>query len=369
MMSKHQDWIRSVLRLLSLVWLQGILCAQGTLTFVPTDREQPAELQKTLNAIGGKDATHFVLALTEATDLKGVDHCIAPEDFAGANDRALCKAILEADVLVLRGGTFIGWYKTVYPSGMKTHLASALREYLRSQRPLIAYGGATEFLSGGVALPVAELEAGLDERKRNPHDKDEHKARVALPVGPNALFDSEDWEAGAPLRILRALWKTHADLGFLFVGPVALEFSRQTNTAQVLGGGQILIFDLRKARRGKGYADGVRAHLLAEGDGWNFGTHSATFVDLTTRKESKTRHKDRAEVHRRVDPKSSEQKIGALEFADWVREQAREHALERRWLALEVEWNLSWDAGSAVWSAADQISVLGVPLSCRWMQH
>lgn len=345
-------------RLLVLCLLPAAAWSQSAITYVPGETVTDPDLRRELESIGGEDAVRFVLAISDAPELAGVDACIPAGSREGANDRALCRAIGEADVLVLRGGSFLTWSKTVHSPGMRTHLGKALTDFLGANKPVIAYGGACEFLSGGVALPMAEIRAELGGRRRNPREVAQHRALVALAVGPPALFDADTWESGSARRLMRALWRTHVDVGLLFLGEVALRFTREERLLTVLGPGEALVFDLTRCRRGKGFADGVRLHRLIEGDGWNFAQGRPT---VARERQPRAVPREAAANPEILNTES----LSLSLLSGLLLEQVAQPARKRRCHTGKAEWTLSWDRGCSVFGPPESRSVLGLPLSWR----
>ncbi len=245
---------------------EGRTQRDGRMVLVARDSISDPGLRAELAAIGGPEATRFVLALSGVESLPGVDRCIERESLADVNDRKLAQAIHAADVLVVRGGTFMGWFKSVYHERGQTLLAEALLGHVRERKTVIAYGGAAAFFCAGTTVPRSELERTI----RNPRYAHSQVPRAAMRLGPSALFDSDDWPEGSTLRWIYSLWQTRMRLGFYFVGDVALDYSREEREVKVMGPGYVLACDLHKARKKKRSLDGARLSRLHAGDGWDF---------------------------------------------------------------------------------------------------
>lgn len=237
----------------------------GRVILVARETIEDADFRKELEGIGGEDATRFVLALSAEPELPGVDRCFAPDSRDVVLDRGLCERLAEVDVLVIRGGTFMQWFKTLFPEDGATYLARTLVDRVRNRRTVIAHGGACAFLCNGTSVPREDLE----KTERNPRRRGAFVPRVAMGLGPKALIDSDDTPGGSPFRLLQALWETRLDLGFHLVGDVALDYRRIGGKVFVLGPGAVLAWDLDRARRQKRAVREARVSLLRRGDGWD----------------------------------------------------------------------------------------------------
>jgi|GEM_PF-3275939 len=357
-LERLRPWLFAARRAAALLFLAAPLFGGGTITYVARETVEDPGLAARLAATGGAEARRLVVALSEETTLPGVDLCIAPGSVEQADDPDLARRFDAADVLVLRGGSFSAWYRTAYPPGRRSHLAQALQDFLEAEKPIVAHGGACRFLSGGVPEPWEELERWLDAKRRNPRRRDSHEARVALGVGPRALFDAGDWGAGAPARLLDALHRTRVDPGFLFVGEVALEFSRERGELRVLGPGEVLVLDLDRARRGKRSVDGARLSRLLEGDRWEFA-HRRPVVDGTREGQCPTPSGEAAAAAR-------ETELTSPALSSWLLEQAADPRRQRRIVAAGRRWSLGWDSASALHGEGAKASVTRVPFECRW---
>ncbi len=333
------------------------LSAQGTVTYVATESTEDPELLRELSELGGKQAKRFVLALSEQPTLAGVDLCLAPEARV-PDGPGFLRELDAAEVLVLRGGSLLSWYKTVYPRGPRTYLARALNEFLQSDKDVLAIGGACQFLSGGV--PV--LRAELAEPSRNPRDDSPHQALIGRGAGLGALFDADEWQPGAPLRLLRSLRRTHVDMGVLFLGSVALQHDRRNNQLRVLGSGELLIFDLDRALRARTRVDHVRLHRLEAGDGWNLNYKRPALGPAW----SGNGHKEQPQPGTARPTSSSGDPLGTRELLDWAAElTAAPVPTWTRKIGDQV-WTLGWDAGSSRPRDEGRSSFIGLPLSCSW---
>ena len=344
--------------LLGLCLVAGLASAQrGEIFYVARESIEDADLRAELAQIGGADAERFVLVLSEDPEQPGATRVLAPRSRASADDVELGRAIEAAEVLVLRGGTFLDWYETVYPRGGRTQLARSLRRFLQTKRPLVAYGGACAFLSGGVSVPTAEL----DEIERNPRRRrEEYTERVAWGVGPRALFDCHEWEGGEPIRLLKALHRTRVDLGLFPVGDVALRYTREGRTLEVLGPGRVLALDLSRAKRSRGRVDRARIHLWTRGDTWSFGfarVGPAEGKELRARAGSSLRELVRGGLNRRATARFLTDSM--LQLAVGEQDEVAEPLGD-------AHWTLRWDVASRRFGAPPEESILDVELSLRW---
>jgi len=237
----------------------------GRVILVAREKIEDAGFREELEGIGGEDATRFVLALSTEPELPGVDRCFAPESRDVVFDRELCERLEEVDVLVIRGGTFMQWFKTLFPEDGSTYLARTLVERVRNRRMIVAHGGACAFLCNGTSVPREDLV----KRERNPRRRGAFVPRVAMGLVPKALIDSDDTPGGSPFRLLQALWETRLDLGFHLVGDVALDYRREGGKVLVLGPGAVVACDLDRARRQTRAVREARVSLLRRGDGWD----------------------------------------------------------------------------------------------------
>ena len=240
---------------------------EGRMVLVARDEPGDAGLREELAAIGGPDAARFTLALSEAEQLPGVDRCISRASLEDADDAQLAAAVRAADVLVLRGGTFMGWYDSTFHERHRTELFHALLDRVRARKTVIAHGGAASFLGAGTTLPSSEL----DEVPRNPRRDRAQVPRAAMRLGPAALLDGDAWPEATPLRWLHSLWRTRMEVGLYLVGDVALDYRREAREVRVLGPGSVLLCDLSRARHHKRRLEGARLSVLERGEGWSFG--------------------------------------------------------------------------------------------------
>jgi hypothetical protein len=238
----------------------------GLLWLVSRDATGDEGLRETLARVGGPEARKFRLTLAPEARVPAGDRFLVPRSFAAANDRALAQELLEAPVLVIKGGSFMDWYETVFLKSGPTLLFRALLDRVRSKKPLIVRGGAAAFFCAGTTLP----ESSLRRTRRNPRYLQTQVPKSGMRLGPPALFDSDDWPEGTPLRWLHSLWQTRMDLGLYLVGDVAIEYSREGAWMRVHGPGTVILCDLGRARRFKRRLEGVRLSTLGNGDGWNF---------------------------------------------------------------------------------------------------
>ncbi len=364
-MRTHRALLRT---LLALVVVTSKALAGGQLVYVAKDIVQDPALAARLATYGGDDAQRFVLRLTGEEQVDGVDWCLAPESDA-VDDVDLTRRLRAADVLVLQGGQFMEWYDTVYPPGRRTRLARALQDFVQTSKPIVAYGGACAFLSGGVSVPVEALR----KPERNPRRTGAFRARVALGVGARAMFDADTWSEGSPLRLVRALHSTHLDHGFYFLGDVALELQRDPPQLRVLGPGEVLAFDLGRARRQRTGVDHARLARLVDGDIWGLANDR---VELS---EARERHPDPAVGPDEVEGPELAPTGAAL--ASWLAQHAAapRRASIRRLAAgapdrsvphgAAVRWSLGWDSGAAGWApttASSRDTWVGIPFTCDW---
>lgn len=240
---------------------------EGRMVLVARDEPSDAGLRRQLDAIGGPGAARFTLVLTDAESLPGVDRCITRASLDDADDVQLAAEVREADVLVLRGGTFMGWYDSTFHERHRTELFHALLDRVRARKTIIAHGGAAAFLGAGTTIPRAELK----ETPRNPRRAQTQVPRAAMRLGPAALLDSDAWPEASPLRWLHSLWRTRMEVGLYLVGDVALDYRREAREVRVLGPGSVLLCDLGRARHHKRRLEGARLSALHEGEGWSFG--------------------------------------------------------------------------------------------------
>lgn len=329
----------------------------GTITYVAREEIEDAGLAKELAKLGGAQARRFVLALGEAEEHPDATRVLAPRDARAANDPTLERALVEAEVLVLRGGDFLGWYETVHSEEGRTRLAEALRVFLETKRPVLAYGGAAAFLSGGVSVPVAELKG----EERNPRRREQvWSERVAVGVGPRTLFDADGWEGGSPLRLLRALHRTRVDAGLHFSGDVALRWERDRSRLRVLGPGSLLAFDLRRARRPRRGVEGARLAQLTRGDVWDLGyRRQLAGPGKQERKRGGFRGPRPPLDDDPARTSAADLRHGLAVMADgdpevWVLESA------------DAAWRMDWDGASRRLGAGAGGTVLGVELRCQW---
>jgi hypothetical protein len=349
------------LPLLVLAFLSGPLRAQqGTIVYVAREQVSDEGLRKQLESVGGSQARRLVLVLGKPSERDGKARFLEPRSREAANDVALGRAIEEAEVLVLRGGSFLDWYETVYPNTGRTQLARSLRRFLQTERPIVAYGGACAFLSGGVSVPTDEL----DGVERNPRRREQpFTERVAVGVGPRALFDSAGWKGGEPIRLLEALHRTRLDLGFFPVGDVALSYQRTGRTLEVLGPGSVLAFDLSKAKRSRGRVDRARLYQLTRSDRWEFGFGRAVPGP------------DKVASERTYPPPSDEgitTKLPcpeAMHLRGWLRALSAGSLNEIEGQHGRGSWSLRWDSGSSLFEAEGLKSILGVETSASWTPH
>jgi cyanophycinase-like exopeptidase len=340
----------------SLLGASAALGQGGTITYVARESLNDLGLRTQLEQIGGSQARRFVLALGNEASLPGVDRVLAPRSRAGADDPELCAALEQAEVLVLRGGSFLEWYETVYAEGGRTRLAQGLSHFLNAHRPVIAYGGACAFLSGGVSVPTAEL----DEVERNPRRRDEvYTERVALRIGPRALLDGEDWKDGSPIRLLKALHRTRVDLGLFLVGEVALRYDRGAKTLEVLGSGSVLALDLSRAKRSRGRVDRARVHHWTRGDVWDFGFRRA--LPGPGKLELQRVGPRNADLQR-----TSPAGARAKDLRLWLARLATGELDELVQPLGDAEWTLRWDSASRRFGERNLESIQSVELGARW---
>jgi len=361
--------LRALLRaLLVLAVVASPALAGGQLVYVASDVVQDPALAARLATYGGEDAQRFVIRLTDEAQVEGVDWCLAAESDA-VDDVAWTRRLRTADVLVLQGGRFMEWYETVYPPGRRTRLARALQDFVQTSKPIVAYGGACAFLSGGVSVPIEELR----KTERNPRRTDSFRARVALGVGPRAMFDADAWSDGSPLRLVRALHSTHLDHGFYFLGDVALELQRDPPQLRVLGPGEVLAFDLGRARRQRTGVDHARLARLVEGDVWGLSSDRVELNEARERLPKPTVGADEVQ--------GPELAPTGAALAAWLAKHAAAptRSSQRRLAAdaadrsipsgAAVRWSLSWDSGASGWkpiSPATRDTWVGIPITCSW---
>lgn len=356
--------LRSSLLLLALSVSPGAGSPPGTSGRIVYVAEEPASawLQSYLEGLEPDPDRRLVIQLGGEPG-PGVDRVLERED-PGVDDPELARAVDDAALLELRGGTFMGWYDTLYPSSGRTRLAIALHEFAVSEKTLVVTGGAAAFLSGGTLVPLEELE----RPERNPRRTDPDRPRVASGLGPRALFDADAWPGGSPLRLLQALRTTHIDLGFYFVGEAALELERDPAGLTVKGQGRVLLLDLRRARRPRERVEEARVSVLKEGDRWDF-REQRVLVPETRRGQGPTAPEP-------LDYGGRPLQGTELAFAVWHVATGPERALTFTELAPgrgPARWELSWDADSRIvtpesqtGSAPAHSSALSVPLRVTW---
>lgn len=340
------------------------LADAGRVVYVASPVVSSPELAAALEALEPDPDRRLVLQLGGDPLGPGVDRVLGVEDPA-VDDPALARAVDEAALLELSGGTFMQWFDTLYPTTGRTRLARALHDFALSERTIVVRGGAAAFLSGGTLVPVEELR----EPERNPRRTSPFRPRVANGLGPRALFDADAWNGGTPLRLLRALRDTHVDLGFHLVGEVALELERDPARLRVLGPGLVLFIDLSGARRPRDRVEEGRISLLREGDVWDFGDEQ---VEPAATRPGRG-------PSRPLLPRGPEDGLSGLQLAPVLYLQARESATGQR---VEegapgpgrARWELGWDSDSrrvdpeprGGASAPAPSSLLGVPFRCAW---
>lgn len=324
----------------------------GRMVLVARESVSDTTLRAQLAAIGGPGATRYTIALTTASELPGVDRCISRESLEDANDRDLSRMIRSADVLVLRGGSFMGWYDTVFHKRDRTLLFDALLDRIRTRKTLIAYGAAAAFLSGGVTIPRSEL----DKQPRNPRYAQSQVPRAALPLGPPALIGSDDFPEGSPLRWLHSLWQTRMTLGLYLVGDVGLDYRSESLELHILGPGTVIACDLGNSRRMKRRLEGARLSLLYSGDGWDFGNKRALV------------HEESALA---PPPRSSHSVAGSVlgsasELLAILGDST--DPAEPKRTPNSIRFELSHDSGSATWKrdGEDRKTLLALPMRLEW---
>jgi len=357
MMRLHRNLVFACLALCALTSFaaaQGQI--RGRIYFVSGEELADAALVKQLDEVGGKDARRFVLALSEEASLPGVDHCLAPKSIASANDRELCAQIAAADVLVVRGGSFMQWYDTVYPKGPSTYLAGALLDHVRKYKTVIAHAGAGAFFSSGVSVPLKDLP---NERQRNPRDVYDQKPRVAMGLGPPLLLDCETWPDGSAYRVLHAAWQTRVDLALHLVGELVVEYRREPGVFVLHGPGSALLFDLSHSRRRKRGVDEGRISLLHAGDGWDF-----VYDRAVPAPEGKPLGRELGKGDERFEVEAPLLRAPAWieRLAALAADDERRHHFTQGERLLE----LGWDEDSRGFEGREGLSLFALPFRCRW---
>lgn len=338
--------------------------ASACILYVPHELVDDPEIEKEIERL--RDVGSRALRLALDTDETGASEIRLDSASPASGDGSQLRGSLgKADLLELRGGDFIDWYKRVYPPGRPTHLARGLQNYLHAKRPLLAFGGACQFLSGGLPVDSKRLEAELGEDHRNPRDQTEHRARLAFGVGPRAIFDSDAWPGSSPLRLLKALERTRVDLGFFTLGQVALHYDRTRKELRALGSGQVLVLDLRGARRQKDGIRGMQLHRLRSGDRWRFVYDQLQVAP--ERLEQPQAFKE-AEVRQRASAESAALTgvQSGSELIAWLESQADQPVLRRQRSSSGGLWTTSWSAQSQRYGSGSDSTLVNWPLSIRW---
>jgi hypothetical protein len=348
---------------LALLALAGSAAASGRVVYVAAPEVKDPALARLLLELEPDPARRLVLQLG-GEPAPDVDHRLEVED-PRVDDAALARAVDDAALLELRGGSFMQWFDTLYPTTGRTRLARALHDFALSERTIVVRGGAAAFLSGGALVPVDELR----ERERNPRRTAPHRPRVANGLGPRALFDADEWSGGSPLRLLRALRDTHVDLGVHFIGQVAVELQRDPARLEVHGPGAVLLLDLARARRPRERVEEGRLSLLREGDVWDFGDERV--VPAATRPGRGP--SDPLRAREEADPVRGPHLVQAL-FRQQREPSSRQRLDEGAPGPDRARWELGWDADSrrvdperSGGAPAPALpALLRVPFRCAW---
>jgi len=331
---------------------------EGRVILVAREEVESEELRVELASVGGEGATRFVLALSEEAELPGVDRCFPPKSREVANDRELCRRLGEVDVLVLRGGTFMQWFDTLFPEEGPTYLARTIVDRVRARRSIVAHGGACAFLCNGTSIPREDLE----EPERNPRRREPFVPRVAMRLGPRAMIDSDDLPDGSPFRLLHALWETRLDLGFHLVGDVALDYRRVGGKVHVLGPGRVLVFDLDRARRKRFAVHEAHLSLLRRGDVWDQVFERPWFAGEPPGAPHTVEEAPRRGV---VELAGAFLSRGSSLLAAITSLRASA-ARQARGVDGERRLELTWDEGTRVLEDPEGASILRLRIDCSW---
>ncbi|MFT7486788.1 MAG: hypothetical protein ACI9F9_002644 [Candidatus Paceibacteria bacterium] len=329
--------------------------AKNHIMYVAAESVSDPGLLEQIASFVGAEERSFTLAFGEPEPGLQADAYLQPLNGAAPNDLSLCASIRQADVLILRGGSFMEWYDRISPPGPRTFLAAELADFYRARKGIVAYGGACMFLSGG-ALVDRRLKKNPE---RNPQDTHPWIPRIAVGIAPPCLFDSSQWEAGSPLRLLQAMVETQVDRGVFFEGQVALDHDRVQQHEVVRGPGSVLLFDLRRARTGPtGIREGRLSRLTA-GDHWVDGEklpRAGTDKRLTakpTKEEASAGH-----------PWGKETGPSASQLIDWL---PAAHSKPATRKATASHWTLAWDESSRRDSGSDEPRTwIHLPFDCAW---
>ncbi|MCA8981236.1 MAG: hypothetical protein KDC14_14495, partial [Planctomycetes bacterium] len=159
---------RTLLRCLAFLACASFAAAQGRLVAIPEAEPSPALVEAVRVALDLKSEP-LRLHLGETAPEGAV--LLDPREGAWRWDRALAERMVDAEALVLSGGSFLEWYDALLADGRRMRFTSGLFEALRHGTHVIGYGGAAAFLSRGTSIPRAELDGRADSRRRNPRER------------------------------------------------------------------------------------------------------------------------------------------------------------------------------------------------------
>ena len=184
---------------------------------------------------------------------------------ADAGDaREVVDAVLAAPCVVLAGGEALDWFHRLFPRGHASRLAAALREAHAGGATIVGAGASAPYLASWAMVAWSDL----GKARRNPRHVREDVAVRGLGLVEGFLVESAARPRGDPARALRAAFDGFLDTLVDLEGAAVLVADPEQRSAEILGAGSVLFFDLHTARRRREGATEGRLSILAPGDRW-----------------------------------------------------------------------------------------------------
>jgi hypothetical protein len=274
---------------------------QGPVAIIDAPPASGSPLEADIEALlEGAAPLHIELGAEGTSDLNRDDKVLLGRgDLEGADSRALSERVLEAPAVMLEGGSLLAWYETLYKARRPTRLVHALSRHSREGRTIIGVGGAGAALAGGGIVKSAELK----QVQRNPRQRHELEARVALGWGAPALVDADSW-GGEPMRTLRIMERSYmAQAAHLGPGSGLLHLPRHKQV-KILGEGGVTFFETAPGHRNRHDLRRGSLSLLTRGDIWDLAHGELTPNPLAKVRPSPHAELDQTLMSIAADPKT-----------------------------------------------------------------
>jgi hypothetical protein len=183
-------------------------------------------------------------------------------------DRSQLSLVRHARAVHLVGGEGLGWWRALFTRGKRNALQHALIDAQARGAALVGFGTGAEYLCANWLAPAGALEAaGFRTRNpRRPGAKTDAEVLIAgLGLAPGGLLVRGDQ---ALARALEVIHGQRAAAALILLGEIAWRYDPTTREVSLVGDGQALRIDARKARRGRSTLRELRVSLLAAGDRW-----------------------------------------------------------------------------------------------------